>query len=191
MSMADLTNFIHGDPVMGTLFVIFAVICGLCFLALPIGIIWGITKSGKTAMFSAAVYLVLQGAGAYKMFPDRGGLLMALGFVAAGIILFIIAMRRLNKRELTPQEAEELTNRETRSVLHSKSGKFLALLTAATCFGVVWVIKNEKPDENTASLILVFFLFGCAGVLAFIFPSQTASVLEVIGKLLPNRRRYE
>ena len=192
MTMADIAGFIHGDPVMGTFFLICAVIFGLAFLALPIGIIWGVTKSGRTAMFAAAVYLGVQGVIAYTKFPDKGGHLLALGFGAAGVILFLIALNHRNKPELTREEAEELTSRETRSIPHSKSGKFIALLTAATCFAVVWTLKNDRGAADAAGLMLGFFVAGCGGVLSFLFPSQAAAVFEAIGKFLPGRfrRRY-
>lgn len=189
MTMADLSVFIHGNPVMGTFFVICAVVFGLAFLALPIGIIWGITKSGKVAMFSASVYMVVQGVIAYDKFPDKGGQFLGLGFVAGGIILFVIALRHRNKPELASKQAEELSSREIRSILHSMSGKSIALLTAVTGFGVVWGLMNDKATEDTAILVVVFSALGSVGALSLLFPSQAAAVFEAVGKFLPGRRR--
>lgn len=190
MTFAELIDLIHKDPTTGLFCVLFLLLFFGGFAGLIVGLLWAMLKSGKQVAVACGSLLLIQGIAFHYKFLDRGGQHLALGMILGGLALIIGASIFMQKPEPTPEEREKEINRETRSALHSVSGKIIVLLGAVVCFAVIWVIQNEPQDENSAMLKLVFFLLGCAGVLTFLFPSKAASLLEVLNSLNPRRHNW-
>jgi|GEM_PF-5411326 len=190
MTLADISTFMHNDPLMGGLFALGALVFAGGALGLLFSLFWMAFKSGRRAAFGAAALLLALALSLHFRAPDREGQLLALGFGIAAVVFLFIGLHLGYRPDPTPQELQRQLDKETRSALQSASGRAITLLAAASCFAAAWAVKAEKHTDDSATAILAMCLLGCAGLFAFLFPARAASLLEALARLLPRRRRY-
>lgn len=188
MNLSDIINSTNNPQALLWLIVsCIAIIAGA--VSLPIALAWMIFKSGKRAALTAGTLILLNAFFTYRKFPDKYSLITAALIAMFGIIVLAGALF-IRRPDPTPEELEQEINKETRSALNSVSGKLITASGTAVCILAIWALKDEGASgNNTDTIILLFSCAACCRVLALLFPSTAAKILETINSLLPNRRR--